>query len=307
MAKNPDGHSPNYWNKHPEAKKETLKKPDGHEGSTSRLREQSGNPENKHHGLDFLLAATAIVAEVAAVIFGHAALGWVAAALLWFSFLEYTKARLKRQHPLIAWGVRAVVALVMVSAVLETIHVMEGHLRARFFAIPKVQFSMDYNKKITIDNSKGNRLSDFKVNALDYFLDPKGFPSQEVKILKRESIGGDINFEHFDVAAREVKTIDPRTNIRYAFIIQEAKTPFDDMFHFICLRILFTNEDTGERFVHYIVFAPYVGGIDSAEHPEDTAGESTPGTKGYSFHITQNIKEDARIYYGNEYREYHPY
>jgi hypothetical protein len=104
-----------------------------------------------------------------------------------------------------------------------------------------------------------------------------------------------------------IKRIDPNENNRYAFLIQSARTPFDGMFHLICLRVLFTNDDTGERFVHYIVFAPYKGGIDSTLHPEDASVSSAVGTGSRSYQVTRSIKQDARILYGNEYREYHAY
>ena len=70
---------------------------------------------------------------------------------------------------------------------------------------------------------------------------------------------------------------------------------------------MFTKEDTGETFVHYIVVSPYTTSLDLAEHPEATGGGAQqPNAEGFPYSVPTTIKADARAFYGTEYREYKP-
>jgi hypothetical protein len=168
---------------------------------------------------------------------------------------------------------------------------------------------------ITIDNSKGESgLGDFQINALEYMLDMNSFARGRAVIALRNAIGGDVDFKHFDVGAGKVERIS-QSNPRYWFVLRLHRLPdgdpdvaFDSQIHYLCLRFVFTKQDTGEKFVHYIVISPYVNGFDLAQHPERAAGSEKPGSgnEGFPFSIARTIKQDARAFYGTEYHEYQP-
>jgi len=99
--------------------------------------------------------------------------------------------------------------------------------------------------------------------------------------------------------------------VRYAPLLHFHKClndeTFDSLFNYILLRIVFTRQDTREPFVHYIVFSPYIGKVDLAQHPEMASGSyGGPRAQEFPRSIAQVIKEDARTHYGTEYHEYQP-
>jgi hypothetical protein len=157
--RNPEGHTPNWWRKHPEARAAVA-------SQESQSNEQDRSAEPKHRGLDLLLPEIAIVAELVAVAYGHTWLGWFAgwfAALFFFAaFWEYTKAYLKHRHWGIEWGVRLIALVALAVGTMFALRKMEQNIRAHFLSIPKVNFSMNDDKVITIDNSKGTNFSTFK-------------------------------------------------------------------------------------------------------------------------------------------------
>ncbi len=266
-------------------------------------------PEETHQGLEYLLAAFALAAEFVAVAIGEAWLGWAPALLFFGAFHEYTKSFLNRKRKLVRWGGRILTAVVLVIATRQVINVMEKHIRARMITAPALQFAVTADKVLVIDNSKGaSALQDFQVTAIEYHLDPTAFVNNHATIANRNQIGGDLDFTHFDVKARETKRINLNEG-RYGFTLRMHQVPgmeeFDSQIHYFCLRFKFTKQDTGETFVHYLVISPYTNSFDFAEHPESAAG-STTGSEGFPFSIVRIIKADARTVYGTEYREYQP-
>jgi hypothetical protein len=267
-------------------------------------------PEHKNRGREYLLAAIALAVEFLAVALGEAWLGWGAALLFWFAVYEYTK---PVSRSLIRWGVRVAAALVLAVAMRYAVVAMEKHIRARMITAPKMQISLTRGKTLVLDNHKGDAaLLDFQINAREYRLNAQGIANDHAQIDDGETIGGDLDFEHFDVKAGEIKRVD-LTEGRYGYVLRMRRADdglhsFDSLIYYLCLRVTFTNENSGERFVHYVVLSPYAHGFDLAEHPEAAGGASPspPGTEGYPFSIARVIKADARFYYGTELREYQP-
>jgi hypothetical protein len=306
LQHNPEGHSPKWWNRHKEAREHATEVE-----ATATSKPKMPAPEGTHHGLDFLLGGFALLAEFVAVAYGETWLAWAAAALFVAAFYEYTKAFLNRQPQVVRWLVTLTVSALLLFAVRHVIGIMEKNIHARMASEPRLQFSVLKDKTIVLDNSKGDTLTDFQISAMEYWLDMRAFGGDHAVIATRNPGGGDITFEHFDVRGGEVKRIGQADNIRYAFIIQRnrldpSRAVFDSLIHYICLRIAFTREESGERYVHYLVISPYENGFDFTEHPEaaESSGPQPPGRLGFIYSISQTIKADARSYYGTEDREY---
>jgi hypothetical protein len=185
--------------------------------------------------------------------------------------------------------------------------------------VPKLKISLSYGKKdertLTLDNRNGDSdLTDFEVNGLGYYLDKKGVANEQARVESHYVLPGPLNFKPFAVAKGKTKRID-LSSARYGIAIRmyrpenEALRSFDDMWHYICLRLKFTQEATGEKWVHYVVMSPSGDLYLLAEQPEHTGSKGQMeqgGQKGWPYTISSAIKADARAYYGTEFREYEP-
>ena len=184
--------------------------------------------------------------------------------------------------------------------------------------LPKLKISLSSGKRtdrtLTLDNSKDeSALRNFIINGLGYYLDMRGVANSQAKIEDRYVIPGPLNFKPFDVKAGEIKRIDLNEG-RYGIgihmhdVTDGGGRAFDDMRHYICLRLLFTKDDTAETFVHYVVLSPYGDLFLVAEQPENSGGgvPQKPGEEGWPYSIVRVIKENAREFYGMQYREYQP-
>jgi hypothetical protein len=186
-------------------------------------------------------------------------------------------------------------------------------------SLPKLKISLTTGKRedrtLIFDNSRGDsKLRDFLMTGLEYYLDPQGVATQHAKIVQRNVLPGPLNFSRFDIGKGMTKRFDLNGDVRSAFAIHMHDVPdnqgraFDDTRHYICLRILFTQDDTAETFVHYIVMSPYGDLFQMTEHPENEGSgpAQQPGDEGWPYSIVRVIKQDAREFYGMEYREYQP-
>lgn len=183
-------------------------------------------------------------------------------------------------------------------------------------SLPKLKISLTSGKRedrtLNFDNSKGDsKLRDFVITGLEYYLDMQGVANQHANIVQRNVLPGPLNFKRFDIDKGMTKQFNLNEEVRSAVAIHmhdvpdNEGRPFDDMRHYICLQILFTQDDTAETFVHYEVMSPYGDLFQLAEHPEN-AGSGPAGEEGWPYSIVRVIKENARRYYGAEYREYQP-
>jgi len=181
---------------------------------------------------------------------------------------------------------------------------------------PKLQFSETEKQMLIIDNKEGDTDAlDFKINGIHYCLEPNAFVNAHAKIASRNIVGGDLNFQHFDVNKGTVKRIDLSKD-RYGFILQHfpcltingnAVEDFDSEVHYFLLRITFVQKNTQETFAHYMVVSPYTNELDLAQHPERGASsQKGEGGEGFPYSITRVLKEDARVYFGTEHHEYQP-
>jgi hypothetical protein len=180
---------------------------------------------------------------------------------------------------------------------------------------PRLQFSEIKNKFLIIDNKEGDTDAlDFKINGIHYCLDPNAFVNSHAKIASRNVVGGDLDFQHFDVSKGTVKRIDLKRD-SYGFILRgfpcltinnKPDDEFDSEIHYFLLRITFVQKNTHETFVHYMVVSPYMNKLDLV-HPEIAASsQQGGGGEGFPYSIARVLKEDARIYFGTEYHEYEP-
>lgn len=168
------------------------------------------------------------------------------------------------------------------------------------------------NRMLILDNTKGaSKLQTFIITGLEYYLDMNGVAMGQAIIQQRGSLPGPLNFDPFDIEKGATKRFN--LNEGQSAIAIHMHDPKDGAFRamdsvrrYICLRIVFTQTDTAETFVHYQVMSPYGDLFLMAEQPEHS-GSGPPqkaGDEGWPYSIVRVIKEDARRYYGTEYREY---
>jgi hypothetical protein len=274
---------------------------------TSQLDEQQ---ESRKKGHEYLLAGVALVAELLAVVYGEQWLGWIAAFFFTFAFYHYTKLYFEKHGLVAQYGTCVLFLLVLLVSMWFSVSKIERHIRARLTTVPNLQIALNEKEILILDNTKGSSdLRDFRVTAVEYYLDLQSIVHQQVKIISRNPIGGDLDFEHFDVKAGEVKEIDLNQG-RYGDIrVYLRKQPeiADVQVHYLCLRLVFTSEDTGETFVHYVVVSPYNDGLAWGERPDRVgAGQAEGNSEGFPYNIPRTIKADARSFYGTEFREYKP-
>jgi hypothetical protein len=184
--------------------------------------------------------------------------------------------------------------------------------------MPKLKLSLtegkQYDRTLILDNSKGSAdLSNFEIVGLGYYLNRRNAVDGIATIQDKYELPSPLNFAPFTVKAGEVKKID-LSGGRYGIAIHmhdvsdNQGRSFDALWHFICLQIKFINNANSETFIHYQVMSPYGDLWQIVEHPEyQSSGGLLPhNNKNFALSVIRVIKEDARQYYGTEYREYQP-
>jgi hypothetical protein len=179
---------------------------------------------------------------------------------------------------------------------------------------PRLKISVTKEKVLVLDNRQGEAdLLDFEIQAIHYCLDGTAFANEHAVIARRDVVGGDLDFKHFDVKEGGEKRIDMSKEPRYALVLAQKcialpqAEAFDSDVSYDLLRISFTAYDTGQRWVHYSVVSPYVDKFDLAQHPESAySSKEGAGGEGFPYSINTVLKENARTYYGTEIREYQP-
>jgi hypothetical protein len=185
-------------------------------------------------------------------------------------------------------------------------------------AFPKLKISLTSGKRdertLILDNTKGNsKLEAFIITGLEYYLDMRGVAVGQARIEQRNPLPGPLNFDQFDIEKGATKRFNLNQGqsgiaIHMHDPQNETLRTFDDMRRYICLRILFTQSDTAETWVHYLVMSPYGDLFLMAEQPEHSGSgpSQKAGDEGWPYSIVRVVKQDARDFYGTEYREYQP-